>query len=154
MQKVYRANIRYRHYYRTLKFVDPVPFPHIVLTKSDLSQNCRKMNNRNIITLSDGYVIIGTGRGSLNVQILPQVHGVDEDSMEHLLHCCLWSTDSLIQHYLDHPASLCREVGLSGEPAIPPPTKGAKLSCPICLLNVPTTDMLWLWCNHACCKVT
>ena len=85
---------------------------------------------------------------------LVQVLEVDEDSMEHLLHCCLWSTDSLIQHYLDHPESLCKEVGLRGDPAIPPPAKGDKLSCPICLLNVPTTDMLWLWCNHACCKVT
>ena len=74
--------------------------------------------------------------------------------MEHLLHCCFWSKDSLIQHYLDHPESLRKEAGLSGDPAIPPPTKGAELTCPVCLLTVPTSEMLWLWCNHASCKVT
>lgn len=76
------------------------------------------------------------------------------DSIEHLLHCCFWSQDSLIQHYIDHPMTLRKETGLTGDPAIPPPAKGAELACPICLLVVPTSDMLWLWCNHACCKVS
>lgn len=76
------------------------------------------------------------------------------DSIEHLLHCCFWSQDSLIQHYIDHPMTLRKETGLTGDPAIPPPAKGAELACPVCLLVVPTSDMLWLWCNHACCKVS
>ena len=84
---------------------------------------------------------------------LSQVLGGDVDSIEHLLHCCLWSKDSLIQHYLDHPESLRKEAGLSGDPPIPPPTEGEELVCPVCLLSVPTSEMLWLWCNHACCKV-
>ena len=82
-----------------------------------------------------------------------QVLDFDEDSIEHLLHCCLWSKDSLIQDFLDHPEGLRREMGLTGNPAIPPPAKGVELTCPVCLLSVPTSDMLWLWCNHACCKV-
>lgn len=82
-----------------------------------------------------------------------QVLGCDEDSIEHLLHCCLWSKDSLIQHFVDDPDALRREAGLTGNPSIPPPTEGAELTCPVCLLSVPTSEMLWLWCNHVCCKV-
>ena len=82
-----------------------------------------------------------------------QVLNCDEDTIEHLMHCCLWSKDSLIQHYLDHPVSLRKEAGLTGDPAIPPPIEGAELMCPVCLLSAPASDMLWLWCNHACCKV-
>ena len=89
------------------------------------------------------------GKGSSTLQVL----GCDEDSIEHVLHCCLWSKDSLIQHFVDDPDALRREAGLTGNPAIPPPSEGAELTCPVCLLTVPTSEMLWLWCNHVCCKV-
>ena len=93
------------------------------------------------------YTMIGMGSSML------QVLGCDEDTIEHLLHCCLWSKDSLIQHFVDDPNALRREAGLTGNPAIPPPTEGAELTCPVCLLSVPTSEMLWLWCNHVSCKV-
>ena len=60
----------------------------------------------------------------------------------------------LIQRYLNHAPALMQEAGLAGEPVTSPPSPGKQLSCPVCLQSVPYEEAAWLWCNHACCKVS
>lgn len=74
--------------------------------------------------------------------------------MEHLLFHCKWNKDTLIQRYLNHAPALMQEAGLAGEPVTSPPSPGKQLSCPVCLQSVPYEEAAWLWCNHACCKVS
>ena len=79
---------------------------------------------------------------------------VDRKNLELLLHHFQWNKDVLIQQYLDGSSKVLEEAGLSGKAVTSPPNRRRSVSCPVCLLSMPYKDLIWLWCNHACCKVS
>lgn len=79
---------------------------------------------------------------------------VERKNLELLLHHFQWNKDVLIQHYLNGPSQVMEEAGLSGKAVTSPPNRRRSVSCPVCLLSMPYKELMWLWCNHACCKVS
>ena len=76
------------------------------------------------------------------------------ETLEHLFHHFQWNIDKLMQHYLNDSSAILKEAGLNGTPVGSPPTRRKSVSCPVCTSSVGPKEMLWLWCNHGCCKVS
>lgn len=78
----------------------------------------------------------------------------EKDNLELILDHFKWNKDMLIQQYLDDPTRIMKEVGLSGKAATLSPVRRHSMACPVCVLSTPYKELVWLWCNHACCKVS
>ncbi len=89
----------------------------------------------------------------LLLKSLAPVLKLNSDKLEHLLHHFQWNTDKLMQEFFTDSVAILKGVGLSGDPPHPPPSRRQTITCPVCTLSVSSRDLLWLWCNHACCQV-
>jgi len=87
------------------------------------------------------------------LQYLVPVLNLEEDVLEKLLHHFEWNTDHLIEEYMSDSSSVLKEVGVCGTPNSSPPSRRRSVTCPVCTMSVSSRDLLWLWCNHCCCKV-
>lgn len=79
---------------------------------------------------------------------------IERKNLELLLHHFQWNKDVLIQQYLIGSSKVVVEAGLLGKAVTSPPNRRRSVSCPVCLLSMPYKELIWLWCNHACCKVS